>query len=54
MGFAGIKPKYVKEMLNLITVLDKKNKDKELIVCETEGAPYRASHCCVSMLAYTA
>ena len=32
MGVVGIKPKYVKEILGLIAVLDKKSKDKELIV----------------------
>ena len=42
MGVVGIKPKYVKEILGLIGVLDKKSKDKELIVFETEGAPYGA------------
>jgi len=40
MGVVSIKPKYVKEILNLLSVLDRKTKEAEVVVFETEGAPY--------------
>lgn len=42
MGVVSIKPNHVKEILNLLSVLDRKIKDEELVVFETEGAPYGA------------
>ena len=42
MGVVSIKPKYVKEILNLLSVLDRKTKEAEVVVFETEGAPYGA------------
>lgn len=42
MGVVSIKPKYVKEILNLLSVLDRKTKEAEIVVFETEGAPYGA------------
>lgn len=42
MGVVSIKPKHVKEILNLLSVLDRKTKEAEVLVFETEGAPYGA------------
>lgn len=42
MGVVSIKPKHVKEILNLLSVLDRKTKEAEIVVFETEGAPYGA------------
>lgn len=42
MGVVSIKPKHVKEILNLLSVLDRKTKEAEVVVFETEGAPYGA------------
>lgn len=42
MGAVSIKPKHVKEILNLLSVLDRKTKEAEVVVFETEGAPYGA------------
>lgn len=42
MGVVSIKPNHVKEILNLLSVLDRKTKEAEIVVLETEGAPYGA------------
>lgn len=42
MGVVSIKPKHVKEILSLLSVLDRKTKEAEIVVFETEGAPYGA------------
>ena len=42
MGVVSIKPNHVKEILNLLSVLDRKTKEAEIVVFETEGAPYGA------------
>jgi hypothetical protein len=42
MGVVSIKPKHMKEILNLLSVLDRKTKEAEVVVFETEGAPYGA------------